>query len=111
MKRYSALKESVAAIKEMKEEAIARENKSKLEESAEMDRIRYERESVLEDRRSRERLLGEYTNKVVNEIGAKFTVERRTIIVKEIGENQEVFTLDERRSKSLHLFVEHASLN
>ena len=68
MRRYSALKESVAAIKEMKEEAIARENKSKLEESAEMDRIRYERESVLEDRRSRERLLGEYTNKVVNEM-------------------------------------------
>ena len=30
MRRYSALKESVAAIKEMKEEAIARENKSKL---------------------------------------------------------------------------------
>ena len=67
-KRYSAIKEAAAAIKEINESAVEREQKRIQKEKDEMNQIRETRESAIEYRKSRERLAGEYSDKVLNEM-------------------------------------------
>ena len=68
MERYSILKESAAAIKEINEAHIEMENKRKAEALNEMEQIREDRESAIEYRRARQRMIGEYSTKILNEM-------------------------------------------
>lgn len=68
MERYSILKESAAAIKEINEAHIEMENKRKAEVLNEMEQIREDRESAIEYRRARQRMIGEYSTKILNEM-------------------------------------------